>query len=153
MSGETLTLDTNVLVYSVDRAAGPRHLIAKDIMLRAALLPCWLTLQSISEFYVVVTQKGMMLPEEAKSIAETMIDLFRVAPPSVAAARSALAQAAAGRVSYWDALLVATAAEAGCTTIFTEDLSHDTTISGVRVINPFGEEGLTPDAAALLTSG
>lgn len=152
MSGENFTLDTKILVYSVDRAAGPRHLIAKDIMLRAALLPCWLTLQSISEFYVVVARKGMMRPEEARSIAETLIDLFRVAPPSVAAARKALAQTAAGRASYWDALLVATAAEAGCTAILTEDLTHGSTFSGVRVINPFGESELTPDAAALLTS-
>ncbi len=97
-------------------------------MLPAALLPCG---------HVVLTRKSMT--EEAKTITETMIDLFRIAPPSVAAARIALAQAAAGRASYWDALLVTTAAEAGCTTILTEDLSHGTTINGVRVINPFGE--------------
>ena len=113
-------------------------------------MPCWLTLQSISEFYVVVTRNGMMPAAEARSVAETMIDLFRTAEPSAAAARTALAQAAAGRASYWDALLIATAAEVGCTAILTEDLADGTTLNGVRIINPFGERSLTAKASALL---
>lgn len=113
-------------------------------------MPCWLTLQSISEFYVVVTRKGMMPAAEARSVAETMIDLFRTAAPSAAAARTALAQAAAGRASYWDALLIATAAEVGCTAILTEDLADGTTLNGVHIINPFGERSLTAKASALL---
>ena len=32
MSGETYTLDTNILVYALDSLAGPRHVIAKDIV-------------------------------------------------------------------------------------------------------------------------
>jgi predicted nucleic acid-binding protein len=151
MSGETFTLDTNVLVYSVDRTAGIRHLIAKDVVLRAALLPCWLTLQSASEFYVVVTRKSVMLPSEARSITGAMIDLFRTAAPSEGAVHKALAHAASRRASYWDALLIATAAEAGCTAILTEDLADATTLEGVRVINPFGERGLSPEAEALLS--
>jgi hypothetical protein len=67
-------------------------------------------------------------------------------PASWAAVRKALASAANGQeASYWDSLLVATQAEAGCTTILTED--------GVRVLNPFGAGALTPDAAALLATG
>lgn len=152
MSGETFTLDTNILAYSVDRAAGLRHLLAKDILLQAALLPCWLTLQSISEFYAVVTRKGMMRPSEAKSVAEAMMALFRTAAPSASNVRTALTMAASARASYWDALLIATAAEAGCTAILTEDLAHDTTLSGIRVINPFGDHGLSSQAAALLSA-
>src|SRR4051812_10005631 len=137
MNGETFTLDTNVLVYSVDRASGSRHEIAKRIMGIAALGPCCLTLQAVSEFFAVVTRKGMMRPIEAVGVAESMIDLFRTATASAGAVRAALATAASGRASYWDALLVITAAEAGCTAILTEDLADCTTLAGVRVINPF----------------
>lgn len=58
-SGNILTLDTNILVYSIDGAAGPRHEIARQIVSRAALRACCLTLQSVSEFFAVVTRKGM----------------------------------------------------------------------------------------------
>jgi predicted nucleic acid-binding protein len=62
-----------------------------------------------------------------------------------------LASASAGRASYWDALLVATAAGAGCTTILTEDMSDGTVLHGVRILNPFAGDGLTEAAEALLS--
>ncbi|MEA2741093.1 MAG: hypothetical protein QOH05_4400 [Acetobacteraceae bacterium] len=52
-----------------------------------------------------------------------------------------------------DAELVATAAEAGCTTILTEDLADGGLLFGVRILNPFsGGLTLTPAAEALLTA-
>ena len=59
--------------------------------------------------------------------------------------------AVAGRASYWDALLVATAAEAGCRLILTEDLADGTTLGGVTIHNPFTAGGrLTRHAQLLL---
>jgi predicted nucleic acid-binding protein len=150
MSVETFTLDTNILVYSVDGSAGSRHDIARIIMERAAIGPCCLTLQAVSEFFFVMTRKGIMSRPEARPIAEAMIDLFPTVPVSATAVRAALATASSGRASYWDALLVHTAAEAGCTAILTEDLSAETTLAGVRVINPFAGATLSAGAEALL---
>ena len=150
MSAETFTLDTNILVYSVDGSAGSRHDIAKVVMERAAIGPCWLTLQAISEFFFVVTRKGIMSRLEAQPIAEAMIYLFPTVALSAMAVRAALATASSGRASYWDALLVHTAAEAGCTAILTEDLADDSTPGGVRVINPFAGATLSAGAEALL---
>lgn len=150
MSAETFTLDTNMLVYSVDGSAGSRHDIAKIIMERAAIGPCCLTLQAISEFFFVVTRKGIMGRREAQPIAEAMIDLFPTVAVSTTAVRAALATASSGRASYWDALLVHTAAEAGCTAILTEDLAADTALAGLRVINPFAGATLSTAAEALL---
>jgi predicted nucleic acid-binding protein len=147
------TLDTNILVYSIDLAAGSRHELAKDIVTRASVADCCLTLQSISEFYAVTTRKGMMQPREAASLAEAMLDLFPTAPASPTAVRSALAIAASGRASYWNALLIATAAEAGCTAILTEDLGGAASLAGVQIINPFAGTTLSPAAAALLRAG
>lgn len=150
MTGERFTLDTNILVYSVDQEAGQRHQIARSIVRRAALVPCWLTLQAISEFYAAVTRKQKMPAADAARVAADMLAVFSTIPLSATAVRTALATASAGRASYWDALLVATAAEAGCMTILTEDLSDGTTLHGVRVLNPFTPAGLAPAAEALL---
>jgi predicted nucleic acid-binding protein len=152
MSDERFSLDTNILVYSVDRQAGHRHEIAKHIMRIASLKACHLTLQSISEFYAVVTRKRIMPQANAAQVAEDLINVFRIAAASAGAVRMALRTAANGEASYWDALLVATAAEAGCTTILTEDLADGTLLHGVRLLNPFGTSILTPAAATLLDS-
>jgi predicted nucleic acid-binding protein len=41
------------------------------------------------------------------------------------------------RLSFWDALIIATAASANCKEVWTEDLNHDQVILGVRIHNPF----------------
>lgn len=40
-------------------------------------------------------------------------------------------------ISFWDALVVRSAAAAGCTLLATEDLSHGQVIEGIRIENPF----------------
>ena len=50
-----------------------------------------------------------------------------------------------------DALLVATAAEAGCNIVLTEDMSDGRILRGVRIHNPFAASGdLTRAARRLL---
>ena len=152
MSGERFTLDTNVLVYSVDGGAGWRQQAALQIIELAARADCWLTLQSLSEFYAVATRKRMMLPERAAETARIWLDLLPVATASEASVRTALAAASVGRASYWDALLVATAAEAGCAVVLTEDMAGGSSLDGVRVLNPFADGDLAPAARSLLAS-
>lgn len=139
-----------MLVYSISLSAGQRHDTAKEIVARAALGPCCLTLQSVSEFYAVVTRKRRMSPAEAVPVTEAMLEVFPTVLPTIAAVRSALRSASSGRASYPDALLLHTAAEAGCTAILSEDLADGTTLAGIRIINPFAGDSLSPAAEALL---
>ncbi len=150
MSDRRFTLDTNVLVYALDRASGDRHAVASQIIARAPFVQCWLTLQSISEFYFAITRKRLASIAEARDQALDWLGMFPTVAISATAVRAALATASSGRASYWDALLVHTAAEAGCTAILTEDLAADTTLGGVRVINPFAGAALSTGAEALL---
>ncbi len=127
------TLDANLLVYSVDSAAGTRHELAIEIVDRAAERDCCLTLQAPSEFYAVVTRKGMVRPADAAAQAENWLGAFRCCPASSVAVRTALGDASAGRASYWDALLVATASEAGCTIILSGDMADGADLGNVRI--------------------
>src|SRR5262249_26566391 len=115
------------------------------------LRDCWLTLQSVSEFYFAATRKGLVAPVEAAAQAVDWLSMFATIGASEQAVRAALAAAAAGRTSYWDALLVAAAAEAGCKVILTEALHDGATLFGVRILNPFGADDLVPEAWRLLT--
>jgi predicted nucleic acid-binding protein len=147
---QRFTLDTNLLVYSVDGAAGVRHELAGQIVLRAARLDCCLTLQSLSEFYSVVARKGIMPAAEAAAQVADWLLYFTTVTVSAAAIRAALVDAVAGRASYWDALIVATAAEAGCALILTEDLADGSTLGGIEIHNPFAPTGGLTDRARVL---
>ena len=135
------SLDTNVLVYAIDNQAGARHEVAKPIVERAVRCDCWITLQAVSEFYSATTRKRVLQRDEAAAQAEDWLRLFPTVAPTATSVRSALAEAAAGRASYWDALLIATAREAGCSVILTEDLAHGTDFGGMRIHNPFSTSG------------
>jgi predicted nucleic acid-binding protein len=151
MSAERFTLDTNILIYSIDTMAAGRHRIAKQIVDLAATCNCWLTLQAVSEFYAAATRKGLMPTAEAAAQANDWLDLFPCMPPTPTAIRSALGAAVLGRASYWDALLLATAAEGGCTAILTEDLDDRGLLGGVRIVNPFGKSDISSAARAFLS--
>ena len=97
----------------MDSASGPRHERAIQIVERAAAMDCWLTVQSVSEFYAAVTRKGVVAPARAAAVANDWLEAFPSTAASASAVRAALALAASGRASYWDALLLFTAAEAG----------------------------------------
>ena len=62
---------------------------------------------------------------------------------------AALAHASAGRASYWDALLVATAGEGGCGTVLSENMADDGQLGSVTIVNPFQGDSL-PDVVQRL---
>lgn len=82
MSAETFSLDTNILVYALDSAAGVRHALAAEIVARAATCDCRLTLQSLSEFYGVVPRKGIVPKAEAAAQVEDWLLLFPALAPT-----------------------------------------------------------------------
>lgn len=145
-----LTLDTNILVYSVDSQAGLRREIARQVVDLAVGCDCRLTLQAISEFHAAVTRKGLMPRADAAAQAADWLEIFPSLAASATAARTALAAASSGRASYWDALLLATAAEGGCRAVLTEDMADGALVEGVLVMNPFGSAALSTAAAHLL---
>jgi predicted nucleic acid-binding protein len=152
MSADTrrFTIDTNILVYSVDLRAGRRRDLARTIIDAAAEVDCWLTLQALSEFYAAATRKGLTGRAVAADLALAWFETFPCASASSEAVRQALADAAAGRASYWDALLVATAAEAGCAVLLSEDMADGARIGGVEIVNPFAGDAISERARALL---
>jgi predicted nucleic acid-binding protein len=41
------------------------------------------------------------------------------------------------RLPFWDALIVRSALDAGCTVLYTEDLAANRRIEDLRIVNPF----------------
>lgn len=130
-------VDTNILVYANDPADARKQQVARETLLEHAD-SLVLSAQVLSEFYFVVTRRfSPLLPVED---ARTIVDELRQAPIVVIDERlvlDAIAISVSAMISYWDGLIVAAARSGGCDVLLTEDLSHGSTIAGVRIENPF----------------
>ena len=111
---------------------------------------CVIALQTIGEFYAAVTRRGLQSREEAAQQARDWTRVFKVVEPRTLDAEDALAAAAAGRLSYWDGMLLATLRRAGCTTLLSQDMGDGAVHNGVTIRNPFAGERLPAEVAALL---
>ena len=126
--------DTNVLIYAVAQA-DPRNAQAEKLLASGGLL----SVQVLNEFVSVARRKALMPWSDVTAA----LDAFQVLCPSPLPITIELHQAAiklAQKHSYhiYDALVVATALEAGCATLYSEDLHDGQTIDGQLTIrNPF----------------
>jgi predicted nucleic acid-binding protein len=146
-------LDTNVLIYAIEAGGAAKTAHAETIVRRAvATRRCVLTVQNIGEFYAACVRKRRAAPEAAAVRAAGFGDLFATAAAGMDEVRTALAEAAAGRFSYWDALLLATLARAGCSVLLSEDMADGVTLAGVTVRDPFAADTLPDEIEALLAS-
>ena len=147
MSAERFTLDTNLLLYGFDKLDPRKQEIARTIVGKATQLDCLLTNQALAEFFSAAVRKRHMSPPDAQ--VRDWMALFADAPTTRPAIERAMMEVQAGRFSFWDALLLAAAEEAGCTICLSEDMADGATLRLV-VRTPFSEEGLSPAARELL---
>lgn len=143
------SFDTNVLVYSADPSAGERHRAAGTLLWRASSSDCVLTLQAVAEFSRVATRKDLTSAAAARAIVDRMLDLFTTVSASGGDLRDAIRAVEQYRLSFWDALLWATARGAGCSVLLTEDMQDGQRLDGLTFVNPFREEN-RPRVEALL---
>lgn len=131
------SLDTNILIYAVDRDAGDRHEQSKDLVGQAAKRDCILTVQALAEFYHATTRKKLLEPAQAKNFVNDWLNVFNV----VSADRSTLVNAMEAveehHLSFWDAMIWAVARRAGCSAVLSEDMQDGQRLGGIEFLDPF----------------
>ncbi|QTN18783.1 PIN domain-containing protein [Brevundimonas sp. AJA228-03] len=145
-----ISADTNVFAYLYDEDSPQKQAVARATVAALAAKQGIVGLQVVGELNNVLRRKMGKTPSEAAQAGRRLIGAFSVFPPTRQAAVWALEQAGAATLQYWDALLLASARQAGVDTLLTEDLSDGAEINGVLIINPFGEQGLSPRARQVL---
>jgi predicted nucleic acid-binding protein len=137
-------VDTNVLLYAQDRHDPAKRAAAERLvadLLHAGRLH--LTAQVLNEFYwnATRTRKKRPVPlltqPEAATLVRHWCGVVPVLAIGPATTLSALAGVEMHGLSFWDALIWATAKMNGVPTIYTEDFQHGREVEGVRFINPF----------------
>lgn len=132
-------VDTNILVYAHDQSAGEKHAAARELVSRLweTRQGC-LSVQILQEFYVTVTRKVAqpLKPEEAAEIIRDL-SFWRTHAPSAEDVLGAIDVQRHYHTSFWDAMVIHSAACLGCKIIWSEDLSDGQMYDAVQVKNPF----------------
>ncbi len=138
MSAKRVTLDTNILVYAIDKDAGKKQSVAIKLIENCALnYDCVLTLQSLSEFYAATTRKGKVTHAQAENQIKDWQLLFPTILPSTRTVQYALQAVDEHTLFFWDAMLWSVAYENGVSEIFSEDFQAGRKLKGTSFSNPF----------------
>ena len=137
------SFDTNILVYAVDRAEERKHSLAVEVIGWASRADCIFTVQALGEFFNVVTRKPGLDLAEAEGFIDDWRSVFPVASATPDCLTSAIQAVHHHGLTYWDAMLWATARDAGCGLIISEDFQDGRTLGGVTFVNPFLERNDT----------
>ena len=132
-------VDTNILVYAHDSSAGEKHERAS-----ALIRSMWqsengcLSIQVLQEFYVTVTRK-VVHPLSTAQAAQIIGDLgvWRMHTPTVADVLDAIQIQTRYQISFWDAMIIQSANQLKCETLWSEDLNHSQVYRTVQVQDPF----------------
>ena len=129
--------DTNVLVYAHDGGAGAKHKRSVELLHRlfddgAGAI----SMQVLAEFYAAATSKLGMSSREAEEVIADLAGwtIHRPAHQDVVRAAGLHRRY---KLSWWDALIVNSAAQLGCSILWSEDLTHGQRFGELQVRNPF----------------
>ncbi len=133
--------DTNVLIYADDKAAPAKQRKALDLVAehRSARTGV-VSLQVLQEYFVVVTRNLGVDAAIARRKVELIAE-FDVASPDLPDILAAIDLTRLHGFSFWDALILRAAKQAGCTVLFSEDMQDLREMDGVRIVNPFSIHG------------
>ena len=129
--------DTNILVYADDKRAGAKQSRAIDLVAEHRRDGTGvISLQVLQEYFVTVTRKLNVDSPLARRKVEILSE-FDVVVPEVADILAAIDLHRLHGFSFWDALVVRSAQQAGCRVLFSEDFQAGREIDGVQIVNPF----------------
>jgi predicted nucleic acid-binding protein len=141
MSADKVFVDTNILVYAHDAAAGEKHSRAKALVSQIWNDRCGvLSTQVLQEFYVNIRKKAAapVGTAEAKQWLTDYLN-WEIVINDGNAVVEAIDLEERYQVSFWDALILHSANSAGASVIYSEDLNHGQQYADLVVRNPLLE--------------
>jgi predicted nucleic acid-binding protein len=132
-------VDTNILVYAHDAAAGRKHRVAKALVEALWNSRLGVVSTQVLQELVVNLRRKTANPLDARTTRELVSDYlsWEVVINDGESVLEALDIESRYQVSFWDALIIQAASASGAETLLSEDLSDGQKYGDVTVRNPF----------------
>jgi predicted nucleic acid-binding protein len=124
--------DTNILIYLTSNDL--KRIATTERLVRAGGV---VSVQVLNEIARVLWGKMNFSWVEVGEFLTSIKAACRTVPLTIETHERGLAYAERYRLGVYDAMIVAAAALAGCTTLYSEDMHHGLVIDGVTIRNPF----------------
>ena len=136
---EKIFVDSNVWIYLFTSNEVSKNTIARNFITENSLNNNILIIsyQVLNEVAAVLKIKKKFSEEKIRFVIETMLNLCVVQDFTKNILLKASALRDEHNFSYWDSLIVATAAEANCNKLYSEDMQHRQAVSGLIIHNIF----------------
>ena len=133
-------LDSNVLIYLFDETNPRKRSIAQN-QVNAALGKgeAIISFQVVQETLNVITKKLPVVAtaeQAGRFLTSILVPLWKI-NPSRELYHQGLTIQSRYQYGFYDSLVIASALEAGCGTLYSEDLQHGQTIGQLSINNPF----------------
>ncbi|HZL78663.1 MAG TPA: PIN domain-containing protein [Candidatus Limnocylindrales bacterium] len=132
-------LDTNVLIYAFTEQDAPKRIRSRELYELAIGGRGIISFQVVQEFLNTAQKKFSTQFTDADLREFLNNELWPLCAvfPSAELYDHALRLRVETGYSFYDSLIVAAALEAGCKTIYSEDLQHNRKLHGLEIKNPF----------------
>ena len=135
-------IDTNVLIYSIDRHDPVKRAKARALLRGLqpdplkTILP-WQVLGELVRFLRAWQDRGQITRPALLCYVHLFRNLFPLGMPMPAVLDRALDLSGRFSLSHWDSMLIGACIEAGVDTLYTEDMGAPVAFDRLQLINPF----------------
>ena len=130
-------IDTNILVYAEASDEPAKQRIALDLLRQLFETTSGVLSTQVLQEYCNVAIKKLKLPAAHIRAQLDLYEQFEVVQVTPAIIRAGLDLHQTRSVSFYDAIVLASAQTAGCSVLLSEDMNAGELVGGVRVENPF----------------
>lgn len=131
-------VDTNVFVYLFGIVKGARSDHRTEIAEQIVAGGASISVQVLNEFVQVCRKKARLDWDKISGMLELIEQLCAPAVPLTCEThREAVSIARRYGFHFYDSLIIASAIEAGCSVLYSEDLQNGQSIGSIRIENPF----------------
>lgn len=118
-------VDTNILIYLFDISDAKKHNAAKKLIADLQKTnSIYISMQVVNEFSSAIISKisKPVSLDKLESYYDLFDDIFQITPLTMGNSRKALQLKTKYGFSYWDSLIIASALESECKTLYSEDM-------------------------------
>ena len=127
-------IDTNILLYSLDETDVRKQKISIEIIDQNP----YISSQNLSEFINVLLFKWKIKKSSCEYLVTQILETCKFYSNSEAIYYNSFNLIKKYDFQLFDAIVVASALEAGCEVLYTEDMHHQLFVNGqLKIINPF----------------
>jgi predicted nucleic acid-binding protein len=137
-----IAIDTNVLIYSLDRHDPLKRNKARALLrqLRArsgdVVIP-WQVIGEFLRFLRSLQDRGQLTRADLERTVRGYRRLFPIPLPTLVILDHAIALTGRYSLSHWDSMLLGACLDSGVDTLYTEDMGAPVVIDGIALVNPF----------------